>query len=233
MLSKSDKHLAIIPARGGSKRLPGKNLLPLRDKPLIAWSIAAALDSELFDRVIVSTDDEKIASVARACGAEVPFLRPAELATDLSAPTDAAIDVLNRLNDDFDSLTWLQPTSPLRSADDIQRAHTIFENRRADAVISVCLCEHSPLWSGTIESDGNMRPFLQNKNLNKVSQQLPPYYRVNGALYIVRTTAFREQRSFYIQGDRTFSYEMPAAVSIDIDTQFDFDLAKLMLDKLS
>lgn len=229
MASSDAKHLAVIPARGGSKRLPGKNLLPLHGKPLIAWSIEAALDAGLYDRIVVSTDAPEIAKVAESCGAEVPFLRPSHLAEDHSSPVDAACDLLKRLDDGFESLTWLQPTSPLRTAGDLGRAFDLFMNNAADAVISVCPCEHSPLWTGIIESDGNMRRFLQNENLRKVSQELPTYHRVNGALFIVRTVPFTEQKNFYIQGERSFAYEMPAEASVDIDTQFDFDLASLLL----
>ena len=225
------KHLAVIPARGGSKRLPGKNLLPLQGKPLIAWSIDAALQSDLYDRVIVSTDDKVIAEVAVANGADVPFLRPAELAGDHSSPVDAACHLIESLDEEFETLTWLQPTSPLRTSSHLQEAFSLMNTRNADAVISVCECEHSPLWTGTIEEDGNMRDFLQNENFRKVSQELPTYHRVNGALFVVRLRPFLSQKTFYLNGDRTFAYEMSAETSVDIDTQLDFKMADYLLQE--
>ncbi|GAA0857197.1 acylneuraminate cytidylyltransferase family protein [Aliiglaciecola litoralis] len=225
-------HIAVIPARAGSKRLKNKNLKILHQKALIEWTILAAIEANIFARVIVSTDSEHIASVAREAGAEVPFLRPASLASDDSTPVEVGLDLLASLApEQYSTLTWLQPTSPLRTAADIVAAHQTYQDRQANCVISVCECEHSPLWAGQLPKDNNMRDFIETKINTQRSQDLPKYFRLNGAIYIVDTNKFIEQQSFFLSGDKSFAYTMPQQRSIDIDTQWDFDLAEFVFSR--
>lgn len=221
--------LAIIPARSGSKGLPGKNIRDLSGKPLIAWSIEAALESRYLDKILVSTDSPEIAEVARRFGAEVPFLRPAHLATDEAKSIDAifhAIQWLKEHEQSFDLVMVLQPTSPLRTTRDIDAATELFFQKNASAVVSVAPCDHHPWWTNSLPEDGNMGNFLRPEALSN-RQALPVYYRLNGAIYLAEITFLMENESFF--GPRTFAYRMPAGTSIDIDTRLDFKLADLIL----
>ncbi len=228
------QHIAVIPARGGSKRLPGKNLMPIAGKPLIAWTIEAALASKVFDRVIVSTDSPEIAEVSRKYGAEVPFLRPDELAEDQTTTMDVLVHLILQLkqNKDFSysHLTLLQPTSPLREAKNITDAVKFFSEKQADAVISICKTEHSPLWSNTLPKDNNLIGFL-SKDIQKTrSQNLPDYYRLNGALYICEINRMLEEKTLYLSSS-CYGFVMSRKNSIDIDDQIDFDLAEIYLTR--
>jgi N-acylneuraminate cytidylyltransferase/CMP-N,N'-diacetyllegionaminic acid synthase len=228
---KKELVIALIPARGGSKRLPKKNIRPLLGKPLIVWTIEHARASRYIDRVIVSTDDEEIAKIAQKHGAEVPFMRPKELATDEAKGIDVvlhAIEFLDKqLGKDF-VLVCLQPTSPLRTSEDIDKALEEFlKNPKAEAIVSVCECEHHPLWSGVLPEDRNMKNFLKPDIINKNSQELPKYYRLNGAIYIGRASYLRKNKSFF--GEKTYAYVMPSFRSVDIDTILDFKFAEFLL----
>lgn len=221
--------LTIIPARGGSKGLPGKNIRDLSGKPLIAWSIDAALKSRYLDKILVSTDSTEIAGVAKQFHAEVPFLRPAHLATDEAKSIDAvshAIKWLEEHGQSFDLVMILQPTSPLRTTRDIDAAIELFFQKNASAVISVAPCDHHPWWTNSLPEDGNMESFLRPEALSN-RQGLPQYYRLNGAIYLAEITFLMENGSFF--SPRTFAYLMPASSSIDIDTHLDFKLADLIL----
>jgi len=223
--------LALIPARGGSKGLAGKNIRALAGKPLIAWSISAAKESRYVDRIIVSTDSEEIAAVSRQAGAETPFPRPAALATDQASTMDVclhAAEWLGKSGDHFDLLLVLQPTSPLRTAADIDSTVELLGERNADAVVSVCETDHHPWWSNCLPEDGSMKDFLRPEVLHKTRQELPAYYRLNGAVYLARIAKLHETRSFY--GAKTFAYRMPAARSVDIDSLQDFLLAETLLN---
>jgi len=224
--------LAIIPARGGSKRLPRKNLLSLAGKPLISHSIAAATQSNYVDEVMVSTEDREIAETAQKYGANVPFLRPAHLALDTSATFDVvehALSVYARdLNKNFDYVLLLQPTSPLRTAQHIDEAIEQLIDKEQDAVVSVCPMEHSPLWSNTLPPDLSMRNFLRPEVVGKRSQDLPVYYRINGSIYLCRCTKLLEQRSFFLS-DRIMAYIMEKEASVDIDEMIDFKLCEVLL----
>ncbi|MDD5457563.1 MAG: acylneuraminate cytidylyltransferase family protein [Candidatus Margulisbacteria bacterium] len=223
--------VALIPARGGSKGLPGKNIRSLAGKPLIAWTIDAALDSKYIDRVIVSTDDEKIADTARQYKADVPFVRPQELATDSATGTDVALHTLNWLKENdknYDALILLQPTSPLRSVEDIDDLiQQFFLNSSAKALVSVCEAHHHPLWANTLPSDLNMRDFIRPEIKNKNRQDLPVYYQLNGALYIASPDYILNVKSFL--GPETYAYIMPAERSVDIDDLSDFFLVENLL----
>ncbi|MDP2143568.1 MAG: acylneuraminate cytidylyltransferase family protein [Gallionella sp.] len=226
--------LAIIPARGGSKRLPRKNVLDLGGKPLIAWSIEAACDCPYLDEVMVTTDDAEIANVARLHGANVPFLRPEALASDTAASFDAikhAIDFYqHEMGREFDFVVLLQPTSPLRGARDISAAIELLEQKNADAIISVCEVDHSPLWMNTLPDDLSMDKFIRDEVKNVRSQDLPKNYRLNGAIYICRTSRLLAEESFFISGN-IFAYIMNRNESVDIDDISDFRLAQSLLSK--
>ena len=225
------KLLAIIPARGASKRLPRKNILDLSGKPLVAWTIEAALGSKYIDRVVVSTDDQEIANIAKKYGADIPFIRPSELATDQTTSVDVVLHLLNQLEkieDKYDYVILLQPTSPLRTAKNIEEAIKLLRTKNSDAVISVCESEHPPLWCNTLPDDMSMDNFLDASVKNKRSQDLPKQYRINGAIYISSVKKLRKENSFFLTNN-CIAYIMNQNVSIDIDTVDDFDLALLRI----
>jgi CMP-N-acetylneuraminic acid synthetase len=231
-MHQNQSFLAVIPARGGSKRLPRKNVLDLAGKPLISWSIEAALDCSSLDEVMVTTDDDEIAEVAKRHGAKVPFLRPEYLASDTATSFDAikhAIDYYREeLGKNFDFVVLLQPTSPLRNSHNISEAIKLLVEKNADAVISVCEVDHSPLWMNTLPVDHSMEKFLREEVKNVRSQDLPQNYRLNGAIYICRTERLLEAKTFFISKN-IFAYIMSKDTSIDIDDGFDFKLVKCLL----
>lgn len=220
--------LAIIPARGGSKRLPRKNILDLNGKPLIAWSIEAGITSKYIDKVIVTSDDDEILDIAKQYGSDT-LKRPAKLASDTATSFDAlkhTIDTLER----YDNVLLLQPTSPLRTFLHIDQAIELLESKKADAVISVCEMEHSPIWSNTLPDDGSMNGFLKDEAKNIRSQDLETYYRINGAIYICKTERLLEEKSFFIK-DNILAYLMDRKNSIDIDEEIDFKIAEVFMVK--
>ncbi len=222
-------HLAIIPARSGSKGVKDKNIRLLCGKPLMAYSIEAAKKSGIFTHVMVSTDSEEYAEIAKACGAEVPFLRSSETASDTASSWDMVKEILAQYRErgvEFESFTLLQPTSPFRDFTDIQAAFDLFMKKEAVAVVSVCPMEHSPLWCNTLPEDGSLEGFIR-PNSNQQRQKLKPYYRINGAIYLAKTEEFLKDQNLYRAG--CFSYEMPAEKSIDIDTELDFKIAEAIL----
>jgi CMP-N-acetylneuraminic acid synthetase len=229
--------MALIPARGGSKGIPRKNIRLLAGKPLIAWTIATALECKSIERVIVSTDDPEIAAIAEHYGAEVPFLRPAALATD-AAPTQGTIEhVLQWLVDHEayrpDYLLILQPTSPLRTSQDIHAAIEIAAALDADTLVSVSELTHShPAYALTLDDAGLLRTFT-GMDLRECErkyprrQDLPPAYLRNGAIYLARPSLPLDGGSIY--GPETYGYLMPAERSLDIDDLPDFELADRIL----
>ena len=218
--------LAVIPARGGSKRLPRKNVLDLAGKPLIAWTIEAAKNSKYIDKFIVSTDDQEIKTVSEQYGAEV-LTRPGELATDTATSVDVVLHAINAQNKSYDYVVLLQPTSPLRTAQHIDEAIELLFEKNAKAIISVCETDHSPLWSNTLPEDGSMDNFIREEVKGKRSQDLPTYYRLNGAVYIADTQSVINEKSFY--PENTYSYPMEKSLSIDVDDAFDFKLLEVVL----
>lgn len=224
--------LAIIPARGGSKRLPRKNIKELCGKPLIAWSIEQTKFCSDIDRIVVSTEDWEIGKVAKKYGAEVPFMRPAELASDTALPIDAIFHAINWLkeheNYQSEYILLLQPTSPLRIAKDIEGAIQALKDKDARAVVSVCETDHHPWWSNTLPEKGNMKDFIRPDILNKRRQELPVFYLVNGAIYLADTDYLHQYNGFL--GPDTFAYKMLKERSIDIDSELDFKLAEVLLD---
>ena len=236
------KNIAIITARSGSKGLPHKNIKLLAGKPLIAWSIEAALESEMFDTVMVSTDSEEYAEIAREYGAEVPFLRSEATSQDNSNSWDVVAEVIDeyrKLGREFDTLMLLQPTSPLRSGEDIKGAYEFLKEKGGKAVIGACECEFNPLLAcqfGPSLSFGNDKhtvreAFDKEYNLNDNTylrrQALPNFYRANGSMYLVDVKKFEENH--YIYDEYCYAYIMPQENSIDVDTELDFVIAEAVL----
>ncbi len=220
--------LAIIPARGGSKRLPRKNILDLAGRPLLAWSIEAGLKSRYIDKVIVSSDDDEILNIAKMYKSET-IKRPAELASDTSSSFDAIRHTIEN-SDRYDYTVLLQPTSPLRTAEHIDEAIELLTSKNADAVISVTQTDHSPLWSNTLPEDRSLSGFLRDGIVGKRSQDLPEYYRLNGAIYICKTDKLLKEESFFIK-DNIYAYMMDRENSVDIDDMIDFKLAELLMNR--
>jgi CMP-N,N'-diacetyllegionaminic acid synthase len=223
---------AIVPARGGSKGLPRKNLRLLNGRPLIRHTIDAARAAALVCGVLVSTDDEEIASEARAAGADVPFLRPGHLALDETpaAPVVAhAIAYLEQQGARVDAIVLLQPTSPLRRAEHVDAAIQTFFASGADTVVSVCEVEHSPYWMYRLES-GLLRPFMaDDPSTFTRRQQLPVLYRLNGAIYVTsRHVVIDEHR---IVGDTVRPLVMSADDSVDIDHEHDLERAEWLAQR--
>lgn len=223
------KHLAIIPARSGSKGLVDKNIKELCGVPLMAYSIRAAIESEMFNLIIVSTDSEKYANIAKRYGADVPFLRSAELSDDTAGSWDVAREVINKFNEmgkEFDTVCLLQPTSPLRLAEDIIDAYKLYVQKNADSIIGVCEADHSPLWMNTLAEDLNMDGFVREGICDSNRQQLEPFYRINGAMYIRNVSSLSSGDSVY---KNSYAYVMSRDRSIDIDTELDFMIAEMLM----
>ncbi|MEF3021846.1 acylneuraminate cytidylyltransferase family protein [Vibrio mimicus] len=221
--------IAIIPARGGSKRLPRKNVLPLADKPLIGWSIEAAQKSKYVDEIFVSTDDQEIVDVASEFGIHVPELRPIELASDTASSSDVLIYTLKKFAQQSNIVILLQPTSPLRAAEHIDEGLELFIAKDAFSVVSVTPCEHSPLWANTLPDDASMGDFIRPEALQR-SQDLSQFYRLNGALYIFDTSQLLEF-GHICYTSRSYAYVMDNRISFDIDQQLDFELAEVFIQK--
>lgn len=224
------KNIAIIPARSGSKGLKDKNIKELNGKPLLAYSIEAAKQSEIFDVIHVSTDSLQYAQIAKMYGADVPFLRNSITSTDHASTWDAVRFVLEeyeKQGQKFDTLTVLQPTSPLRTAEDLLGAFSFFQAKHANMISSVCEMEHSPLWSNTLPDNLSMEDFEDEKIALLPRQSLPVYYRENGAIYILKTKYLLSEKNIY--KNKCFAYIMEKEHSIDIDGELDFLIAQTIM----
>jgi len=226
------KILALIPARSGSKGLPGKNIKIFNGKPLIAWSIKEALSSKYLDKIVVSTDSENIARVSRKYGAQVPFIRPKRLATSLAKIIDVllhATSYFEAKGEEYDLIMLLQPTSPLRQTCDIDKSIELFFKKRANAVVSVCLTEHHPWLSNTLTAGLRMEKFSRKLIKDKNRQELPVYYRINGAIYLACIRYLKKRRGFL--GKDAYAFIMPQEKSGDIDNKLDFEFAQFLMRK--
>jgi len=228
---KDKTFLAIIPARGGSKRLPNKNILDLAGKPLIAWSIEAGLGSKYIDKVMVTSDSEEILDISKNFGAEV-LKRPDELANDTATTFDAIAHTIESLNEKYDYIVLLQPTSPLRNAKHIDEAIELLNDKEADAIVSVCEMDHNPLWSNTLPASLSMEGFLRDEIKNKRSQDLEKYYRINGAIYICKTDKLLKENTLFLNKN-IFAYIMDRKSSVDIDEEIDFILSKNLIQRIN
>ena len=217
--------LALIPARGGSKGVPRKNVRLLAGKPLIAWTIEAARQASGVDRIVVSTDDEEIACVAREFGAEIPFMRPDALAQDNTPGMDVVFHALDNLPA-HDDILLLQPTSPLRTAEDIEAIIRLRTELDAPAAVSVTEMDHPVEWMYRMGAGTRLQPVLDTPSLAR-RQDAVPAYALNGALYLARVHWLLEQRSFVTA--QTIGYPMPAARSPDIDTSLDWRWVEFLI----
>jgi CMP-N,N'-diacetyllegionaminic acid synthase len=226
--------LAIIPARGGSKTLPGKNIKLLNGKPLIAYTIEEALKSNYISRIVISTDDEAISEVGKKYGAEVPFLRPDELSTDYSPTIDAVIYTVNRLKDMQgyipDYVCLLQCTTPLKTVHHIDEAIKKLVRSGFDGIVSVCESQAHPYWMQVFNGE-RLECFMHQENKILRRQDLPPVYRLNGAIWVVRTTSLLEERSLIVKNQT--GYIMDLKDSVDIDTELDFKYAEMLIKERS
>lgn len=224
------KILALILARGGSKRLPGKNILPLGGKPLIVWTIDVAKNIPEICDILVSTDDPKIAKVCKDAGAFVPWLRPAELATDTASSVDAALHALDwyeAVNGVVDGLLLLQPTSPFRTKETVIKGIQLFKNNAKHAVLGVSPIHTHPMCTLTMDG-GYLVPFTNTNKRNIQSEDLASMYSVNGSFYLVTGETLRKDLSFI---EKT---TIPLIIyshkeAIDIDTEWEYLIAKLLL----
>jgi len=230
---KDKKILGIIPARGGSKGLPRKNILPLLNKPLVAWTIEQALRSKYLDKVIASTDDQKIVDIARQFGAEAPFIRPEELARDDSLTIDVAIHALNyfeQKGNNFDYLALLEPTSPLREMHDIDRSiKKLIDNEAiADSLISVgeIALEH-PFISKKIDGKGYVKPFCATDTFIARRQELPKAYFPYGVMYLSKVDTLKEHKTFY--QEKTIPYLIERWQNYEIDDDIDLMITERVL----
>ncbi|WP_022941180.1 cytidylyltransferase domain-containing protein [Psychromonas hadalis] len=230
-MTKNKKILAIIPARGGSKRLPRKNILPLAGKPLIAWTIEAAIKSDIFDEVMVNTDNQEIADVAEKFGAKVPFMRPEHLASDTASSLDVIKHTLLWYRDKgvhFTDVVLLQPSSPLRNEHDIIGAWQQYITSNGESVVSVCPVEHPIQWTYKLHNDSSLSCLFDDDG--KRSQDYEDNYRLNGAIYITKTSVILEKNEI-MSSQRNCAYVMEAYGSVDIDTVIDFDYASFLLQR--
>jgi len=220
--------LCIIPARGGSKGIPNKNIIDLNGFPLIFYSIKSAKKSNIFDSIIVSTDSKKIATIAKRYGAEVPFLRPKEISGDKSLVEDAIFYTLERI-EEYDYVCLLQPTSPLLTEEDLKNSLNILFDKKADMVISVSkpLCNIDLI--GKLGKDGSMKDFHRNNVYGTLRQDFEDKYVLNGAIYFGKWDIFYRKKNYYAQN--SYGYIMHEERSIDIDNFLDLELAEFLLKK--
>lgn len=225
---RSCRILAFIPARGGSKGIPHKNITPLAGEPLIAYTIKAAKESIYIDDVIISTDSESIAEVARDYGAQVPFMRPADLSGDKAKIIEAVLhglDTLQKKGDSYDVLVLLQPTQPLRTSYHIDRSIESFFHNGERPLVSVSQVTDSPLLIRSINENGDLLPLLSSKSTVR-RQDMPAYYRVNGCIYINKTDELTLETSF---NDNNVPFIMEKQYALDIDEPEDLQLADFYL----
>ena len=229
---RSKRILALIPARGGSKGIKRKNIMMLGERPLIGYTIEAALDSKYIDAVIVSTEDQEIASIARGLGALVPFTRPADLATDEAQTIDVvlhAVKYLESVGDEYDELVLLQPTQPLRTSHDIDEALDFYFAHGERGLVSVSSVDDHPLLIRTIDDAGNAVRLIDSSSTCR-RQEMPVFYKVNGCIYINKIRALSAETSF---NDNEIAFVMDSSHSVDIDEIKDVFLAEYYLGNVT
>ncbi len=233
---KGKRVLGLIPARGGSKRLPRKNVLPFNGKPLIAWTIQAGLDSMYLDRLVVSTEDQEIRETSVKFRACCVIKRPKELASDTATSVDVALHALDYLADRgemFNYLALMQPTSPLRKSKHIDEAFALMGEKDARAIIGVCETEHPVSWMGKIPPTFSMDEFIEHRCLEKdPRRQEKPDYQINGSIYLIEVSELRRGQTFF-PAHSAYAYIMDREISVDIDTYMQFLLAEHLHEKSS
>lgn len=221
--------LGLIPAKGGSTRLPRKNIALLGGKPLIAWSADAARESGVIDRLIISTEDAEVAEIARKNGIDVPFLRPEKLAKDPAGVVQVALHALEELRQqgqEYKTLVILLPTCPFRNGQDVAEAFELYQRTGAQFLMSVSPYPHTPFAAMKLGTDNLLTPYFP-EYIGKRSQELPAAFRANGALHILDVPAFEQAKSYYAQP--LIGYPMSREKSVDIDTAEDWAEAEMML----
>ncbi len=221
------KILAIIPARGGSKGIPRKNIKMLAGKPLIAWTIEEAKKSKYIDRLILSSEDDEIISVAQEWGCEVPFVRPKELAQDETPGIEPVIHAINTLSEKYDYVCLLQPTSPLRKVEDIDGCISKCIEFEAPSCVSIVEVDKNPYWMYEIGKDEVLKPLFANNKATR-RQDLPKIYALNGAVYVSSANEIINKRKFVTEN--TVSFEMAKKSSVDIDEIIDFKFSELIIE---
>ena len=227
MLKRKDKILAVITARGGSKGLVKKNILDLAGIPLIAWTIKAAQQSKYISKVVLSSDDDEIIDIAKRFNCEVPFRRPPELATDDASSVDVVCHALENVPG-YKYVIVLQPTSPLRTAVDIDAAFELMISNKAQSCVSVCEAAKTPYWMYHLGPDKTLNRLLPLPDGGHRRQALPPTYELNGAMYILNVDLLSRYRNLI--PENTIAYIMDRQVSIDIDSLWDFKESKAYLE---
>ena len=225
------KNIAIITARSGSKGIIDKNIRLLHGKPLLAYTIEAALESEVFETVMVSTDSEKYAEISKKYGAEVPFLRSVENSGDTAGSWDTVMEVLKRYKekgDIYDTVCLLQPTSPMREAEDILGAYNEYKRKNADAITGVCECEHPIEYMMTLDDTRSLLEYRKHE-IDLPRQLLPNYYRINGAVFIRKICYNKE--TVELKNEKEFAYLMSKKKSIDIDSEEDLEYADYLMGR--
>ncbi len=220
--------LAIITARGGSKGVPRKNVLPVGGKPLIAWTIDEAKKSTYLDRIILSSDDDEIIDVAKNHGCEVPFVRPAEMASDTASSVDVVMHAIDGLDEEYDIIVLLQPTSPLRLVEDIDGCIVSCE-QSGGGCVTVTESDKSPYWSYKVGENNVLDPLYANEHTKGRRQELEKTFVLNGAVYAVDRVRFIEEKTFV--GDDTLALIMPRERSVDIDTPLDMEFVRFMMSQ--
>ena len=220
--------LAVIPARSGSKGLKNKNIKVIAGKPLISWTIDAALKSKHIDKVIVSTDSKKIEKISKEHGASVPFSRPKDLAEDATSSIDVMLHAVEYFPE-YKYIIMLRPTSPLRKYSNIDQAFELFLKSNMDSCVSVTKDKKTPFWSYSITNENSLISLFPNKEIPSTRQEIISTYNLNGAIYISNILNLKEKKSFI--SEKTFGYEMSDEVSIDIDDINEFRAASRLLKK--
>ena len=226
------KILALILARGGSKRCPGKNIRNLGGKPLIEWSIDSAKKVSEISDILVSTDDEAIAEIAKKAGANVPWLRPSSLSTDTATSIDATIHAIDwyELEQGYlDAILLLQPTSPFRTSKTILAGIELYKSNKVDSVVGVSKAHSHPEWAFKI-SHGILEPFFNRQSISKRSQDLSPAFIANGAFYLTSVETIRNEKTFFPEKTAPLEIESHKE-ALDIDDEWDFQIAEKMIDK--
>jgi CMP-N,N'-diacetyllegionaminic acid synthase len=228
---RGQKVLALVPARSGSKRLPGKNLQSVAGKPLVTWALEAGVGAVSVDRTVLSTDDDALVASAAVQGFADFLMRPAALASDDASMTSVivhAIETLKERGDEFGYMVLLQPTSPLRTAQHIDQAFVVIEEKGALGVVSICRTEHPQEWMGKLAGDGLLDSFFRETELERQSQAFEPSYQVNGAIYIIPVEKFLTHKTLFLPYGMA-AFVMERQESVDIDNEHDLQLAEWLL----
>lgn len=224
---KGKTFLAIIPARSGSKGLKDKNIKELAGKPMIAYTIEAAINSKIFDRIIVSTDSEEYAEIAKKYGADVPFIRPDDLAQDTTSSTEVNVHVLQALkdmNEEYDYFMLLQPTSPLRGMNDIRQSVELLIEKKALSIISMCECLHPIEWTTLLDEHKSLAGFLKDAPYRRQDSKR---YQINGAIYLCNTETYMKTKNYY--GEQSYAFIMDKYSSLDVDDIYDFKYVEMLM----